>query len=189
MSIKEVLNFETRTEDNLYDIHFFYEGGWWRAYELSAYLCNHLESDMAEIDRLKPTKRIMKDETEYVLVGLQLSSFGKYLPTINLNNQDYKIDEGHMVINVKDLYQSEDYLSLINKFNQWKSEVPLKEKKEKGKQSKSDNVLSSNTNIIRENTLFGIAQKLLSYPIYDKTPNENTQFLINLKQELISIII
>ena len=106
MTVKEVLEIEKRTEDDLYDIHFFYEGGWWRAYEMSAYLCSHLGSELTEAERLKPTKRMLKDGTEHIFVGLKLSSFTKYLPNIDIDTQGCKIDENHMVFTVKDLYDS-----------------------------------------------------------------------------------
>ena len=55
MNIEEILDSEKRNEDNLYDIHFYMEGSFWRAYEWSAYLSRHFPSELTEDERLKPT--------------------------------------------------------------------------------------------------------------------------------------
>ena len=189
MKRKEILEIEKRTEDNLYEMHFFYEEGWWRAYEMSAYLCNHLGDNLEETERLKPTKKMLNNVGEYIFVGMKLSSFSKYLPDINIDSQGCKIDENHMVFDVKEFYNSVDMTELTDKFIQWKTSISLKptnSNKNSTKTKDNEYVIDS---IISNSTLFSIVQKLLSYPIYDKTPNENTQFINTLKKELVSIII
>ena len=71
MKRKEILEIEKRTEDNLYEMHFFYEEGWWRAYEMSAYLCNHLGNNLEETEKLKPTKKVLNNVGEYIFVGMK----------------------------------------------------------------------------------------------------------------------
>ena len=80
MKRKEILEIEKRTEDNLYEMYFFYEEGWWRAYEMSTYLCNHLGDNLEETERLKHTKKMLNNVGEYIFVGMKLSSFVKYIP-------------------------------------------------------------------------------------------------------------
>ena len=48
MNIEEILDSEKRNEDNLYDIHFYMEGSFWRAYEWSAYLSKIFPSSLSE---------------------------------------------------------------------------------------------------------------------------------------------
>jgi hypothetical protein len=100
MNIEEILDSEKRNEDNLYDIHFYMEGSFWRAYEWSAYLSRHFPSELTEDERLKPTKKITKTCKDwYVHIGLPLSSFEKYLPGVvnddNIFESSYTYNTRH----------------------------------------------------------------------------------------------
>ena len=53
MSIQEIYESEKRDDSNLYDIHFYMEGSFWRAYEWSAYLSRIFPSELNDEDRLK----------------------------------------------------------------------------------------------------------------------------------------
>ena len=83
MTIQEIFKSEERNKDNLFDIHFYMEGAFWRAYEWSAYLSRMFPSELKEEERLKVLKKATKDcKDGYVQVGLQLPSFKKYFPSI-----------------------------------------------------------------------------------------------------------
>lgn len=72
MSVKEILESEKRNESNLFDIHFYMEGSFWRAYEWSAYLSHFFPCGLNDDERLRPIKRIDTDNGGYyVQVGLQ----------------------------------------------------------------------------------------------------------------------
>ena len=99
MNIEEILDSEKRNEDNLYDIHFYMEGSFWRAYEWSAYLSRHFPSELTEDERLKPTKKITKTcKDGYVHIGLPLSSFEKYFPDVLNNNEMFRMENKHIII-------------------------------------------------------------------------------------------
>lgn len=73
MGIEEILDSENRNEDNLYDIHFYMEGSFWRAYEWSAYLSRFFPSELNDDERLKVVKKLPKDyENVYVFQSLLL---------------------------------------------------------------------------------------------------------------------
>lgn len=190
MTIKSCINIDSdRNIDNLFKINLFIDGIWFRLYEMSAYLCNHIDSGLEESEKPKVLKRKIKDCGEYVCVGIPIKSIKKYLPNFDIDKDGNKINDRHIVIDAKDFFIDEDLSSLTEKFNEWKNNIELK--------SKSDNKIINNNDGCglkevnkenRENTLFGIAQKILSYSILDSTPNDNTKFIESLKNDVISLI-
>ena len=83
---------EKRNDNNLFDIHFYLEGSFWRAYEWSAYLSRNFPSDLKDDERLNAMKRTTKAcEEDYVQVGLQLPSFDKYFPNVTDNEEIFEI--------------------------------------------------------------------------------------------------
>ena len=51
MSVQEIFSSEKRDKDSLFDIHFYMEGSFWRAYEQSAYLSRMFPSELNDEDR------------------------------------------------------------------------------------------------------------------------------------------
>ena len=51
MSVQEIFSSEKRDKDSLFDIHFYMEGSFWRAYEWSAYLSRIFHSELNDEDR------------------------------------------------------------------------------------------------------------------------------------------
>ena len=61
MSVQEIFSSEKRDKDNLFDIHFYMEGSFWRAYEWSAYLSRIFPSELNDEDRdVNAAKNIKK---------------------------------------------------------------------------------------------------------------------------------
>lgn len=99
MSVQEIFSSEKRDKDSLFDIHFYMEGSFWRAYEWSAYLSRIFPSELNDEDRLKVLKKVTKDcENGYVQVGLQLSSFEKYFPNVVDNDEIFEMKNKHIII-------------------------------------------------------------------------------------------
>lgn len=62
MTHSQIIEIEKRnTNEELFKIQFYLEGEWWRAYEMSAYLCNHLGNNLEETEKLKPTKKVLNN--------------------------------------------------------------------------------------------------------------------------------
>lgn len=190
MAIKDILENEKRnTVDDFFKIHFYMDGGWWRAYELSAFLCNHIPCNLQDNERLKVTKKHLKEYGEYVFVGLQMQSFSKYLPSIDIDTSLEDIQDKHLIFDVKDVYMelySHDEIGKL--FKEWKEKFKIKDKKDKTSIKNTNDV----SDIITDNkrrTIFGILQQVISYPLDDKSPNENTIFIKQLKKDLLEIII
>ena len=110
MSVQEIFKSEKRDGDNLYDIHFYMEGSFWRAYEWSAYLSRIFPSSLSDEERLKPLKKVTKDCIEgYVQVGLQLPSFDKYFPNVTNNDEIFEMGDRHIIIHAKPFLADKDF--------------------------------------------------------------------------------
>lgn len=163
MSINEILEVEKRSEDNLYDIHFYLEGIFWRAYEWSAFLSRIFPSPLTDGERLKPTIRnSKKDGKQIIQVGLQLSSFYKYFPNVIGNDEIFEMNERHIVIHCKDLFGDYNFSDYEDMLNTWKDSI-------------TEVVPTSKVDI---NTLIN---EIVSYPIESKSLVDNLQFLIHIK--------
>lgn len=73
MKYSDIFIKETRNSENeLYQIHFYQEGDWWRAYEWSSYLVAQFPNALEEKDKLKPIRRSYKEnEDGIIFVGLK----------------------------------------------------------------------------------------------------------------------
>ena len=61
MPVQEIFSSEKRDKDSLFDIHFYMEGSFWRAYEWSAYLSRIFHSELNDEDRdINAAKNIKK---------------------------------------------------------------------------------------------------------------------------------
>lgn len=165
MSVQEILNLEKRNENNLYDIHFYLEGLFWRAYEWSAYLSTHL---LGSKNKLNPLKKVTKSfKNGYVCVGLQLSSFEKYFPSILENDEMFKMDGKHIIIRTKTLLEPIDFTNHENILNEWKNKIDSNSKKEN----------------IKSNDVDSLINEIISYPIEKKNLMESVQFLSYIKDK------
>lgn len=181
MGIEEILDSEKRNEDNLYDIHFYMEGSFWRAYEWSAYLSRHFPSELTEDERLKPTKKVTKSSKDgYVHIGLPLSSFEKYFPNVLDDDKVFKIEDKHIIIHSKSFFENEDFSKYEDILTEWKSNIKLSDKeKKKDRENKSEY-----HNII---TLDSLINEIISYPIENRTLIESIQFLSYIRDKAFKI--
>lgn len=188
MSMLDILNNEAKYQKEFpYQIHFFMEnGGWWRAYEFSSFLCHAIQKNIDKENYLKVTKKHLKGYGEYVFVGLKTQSFNKYFPNIELNLDKIENDK-HIVLNVSDILKDIPLEKLKTDYIEWKNEIKLSTKTNETANINNNN--SKHEIVINDNTIFGVLQQVLGYPLDDKSPNENTLFIKKLKEELIQIII
>ena len=114
MSVQEIYDSEKRDNTNLYDIHFYMEGSFWRAYEWSAYLSRKFPSTLNEDERLKVLKKVTRnDEKGYVQVGLQLSSFEKYFPGVADDESIFEMKNKHIIIHAEKFFNGEDFSNYV----------------------------------------------------------------------------
>ena len=116
-TIKDAIEIE-RQRESPGEIHLFREGTFWRAYEMSAWLCVRC------LHEFKATKRQMKDvEHPVVFVGFPASSFEKWVPK---DMARHNVDEKHVVVVVgTEQLPSTGSAELADMFEIWKDNVEL----------------------------------------------------------------
>lgn len=137
---------EKRNSDNLFEIHFYFESDWWRAYEWSAYLAYHYNNP--NVEPLNPTRKLWsKDEDGIILVGLKTNSFTKYFPDISAD--DLSVEKKEVMIKCNSIFDGIDISNYENILSEWKRTFDFKEKVEKKMQPVQETSL-----VISENRLF-----------------------------------
>ena len=175
MTIKNIIDIENnRNENEYYFIHFFKEGNWWSAYELSAYLCHIWKNNLK--DKLKINKKHLKKENiDYIKIGLQKMSFDKYLP----NNEKYitHCDDEHIIINAKNFIDydinKDNYFSILNEI---KNNITLPQTENKIESVKNNTNNSSNINI------FKLLSEIDDFSTNNKTYDELITFIMKIKE-------
>lgn len=182
-----------RTEEDLFIIHLYQEGIWFRAYNYSAYLLDRL----INLDKMvsTPVKRMEKTLKEpIVFIALNNYMFPKLFPDINV---DDFIDK-HYELDVRDLLVTCNHISVENYrkiYNEWLDSLrmydsfsgnPKNFKKNIEKQeciSKGETILTSRDDKVKQ-----LLKDILHYRIDKNTPLNWGGFIENLQHQVIDII-
>lgn len=184
MSVQsEILKKERERKNDLNIIHLAIDGSFYRAYNWSAFLLiKNLEAQTSALDSdgdplvLKPTKK--KDENgEYIFVGFPPKSMVKFIP----NAKDFSPIENTIVDIPLPTLSAEDIEKLKSGYSAWAAGIPLTEKK-----PKKDPVVNA-PRAIGSPKILDIVSRIISYPLEDKTPNQNTEFVRQLKYDIIGL--
>ena len=189
MTYEAILSLEERNKDNLYKIYFVREnGGWYRAYEWSAYLANKLQ-DILKIDRkLVIMKKITKKfDKGLIYSGLKLSSFEKYfkqsITAESVSDFGDGSENAYVTFDAENIimsYMKLEYDNYIEQLDKLKESIkPMNEKD--GKFHIGESV--SNDGGIRK-----LFIDILSYPLENKTLVDNVAFITKLKNDVLNII-
>ena len=193
-SISEIIKIEheTRVDDPtcIRKMYLFREGNFTRAYDVSAWMMVHFVCGNGGVNQPKPTRRTLKDGTDFVFVGFPNVSMAKYIPS------DLKIDEVNEKMSVVDisilLPESFDNLDkILEEYGKWKDTFHVKE--EKNKERKSENAALSDAETVRgvcrkNVSLTMIFQQILGYDIAAHSPMEWGEFIKSLKNDLMTIV-
>lgn len=171
-------------------IHLFKTGTFYTAYEWSAWLTavvsfnDEVRKQTKSRMPLAVTRNeIASSENEtFCKVGFPMKSVEKFIPA---RTGFEAIDDNHLVITIP-LPQPNDgteitYERLAKAVEKWKEEQPIKKTKEK-QQSRQEPVAVTATGNV------GIIAQILSYPLSERTPLENFQFITSLKQQIAQIL-
>lgn len=124
MKYDDASSLEERNKDNLFEIRFYFESDWWRAYEWSAYLAAHYKTSDAV--PLKPTKKTWSGNKDgIILVGLKTQSFKKYFPELKID--DLSLDKREVVIKCDGMFNGIEFGNYKSILNEWKRSVDLKD--------------------------------------------------------------
>ena len=176
-TIKEILNIEQTREDNTL-IHLFAEGSFWRAYELSSWLCFRF------VNEFKPTKRRIKGiDATVTFVGFPRQSLQKFIPA------DWQVDmsqEKHIIVKLPDEKLSEVKTESFGElFNVWKENL---EEVVPNKDTALAKITPPRMDNVRHCHITDIMREILVYPLENKTPLENMEFIGAIKRRLSEII-
>jgi len=189
MNFNDALKVEEReNNEDLYTISFYKESEWWRAYEWSAYLSYMFPNNLDDKLKIKATRRQYKGSNDgIVIVGLQLKSFGKYFPGIDIsdiNGNKFSIDVRKYFENTN--FQIEEYKKILS---DWKGKVPYCKSKEKDNKTNDTVINNSVPFITNGHTAFSVMGEILEYPLENKTPMDNYAFIRELKNHILMLII
>lgn len=177
-TIKEAVEIEHQRESTE-EIHLFKEGTFWRAYEMSAWLCVRCPHEF------KATKRQMKEvEQPVVFIGFPASSFEKWVPA-DMVRQD--VADKHVIVRVNtERLPSTDSAELADMFEIWKDNVELSvaaKPKDKPKPLNEDLKPADSVH-----SLTDVMKQILAYPLESKSPVDNMLFLAKLRSLLSELI-
>ena len=187
--ISEILDIEKqRTEKEEWNvIHLFKEGGFYRAYEWSAWLIvtmaynDEVRQQTGDRKPLNVThKRSRNSDETFVFVGFPLKSAEKFIPQ---RTSFETISDTQIDITIELSWDDDlSYDSLNEAFLKWKEGQPIQEPK----QRREDGPVTTGT--AQHSTLTGIMSEILAWPLEQKTLIENTAYLSSLKQRLAALI-
>ena len=183
-------------------IHLFKTGTFYSAYEWSAWLTavisfnDEVRMQTRERQPLAVTRNTIAsaDGETFCKVGFPIRSVDKFIP----NRMDFTpIDDSHLTITIE-LPQPTDgsevtYERLSEAFEKWKESQPIKKPKDKDETTDATKPSATKNTTTRHATIMasgqsGLIAQIMSYPVDQRTPIENIEFIISLKQQIASIL-
>lgn len=193
MKLSASLEYEKLREDraswNI--IYLNHDGKFFHAYDWSAWLikmfvCTEtLQKERGDSSMIQ-ANRYQTKNSEYVIIGFPLESIGKYIPEY-ISMQPVEDGNGDLIIEIAlpESINTMTYEEIKQQYEQWRSECPIKEQKQKttGKGAPSNAQMAT-----AKGGLFSILTQILSWPVESKTPLENAEFIGDLKRQLIALL-
>lgn len=176
MKIIDIYNKEhSRTSNNIIFLYKDDKGGWIHGYEWSAYLSRFYNNGLNDNERLKPTRRKIKEvEDGIISIGLLPSSIDKYFPKSNIISNDDTCMQ--IEVNLEDYDSPQDIDDILS---QWKNEYQIKSPQKTAQKSFI---------VSRPSTFSGIMKRIIGYQLESSTPNDNLLFIRELKNMCTELI-
>lgn len=179
MQLTEIIEKEKQRADGVdcRTLHFYKEGSFMRAYEYSAWLwCRYIKD-------FKPTHRKTKAlEESFVHIGCPVSSFIGHIPENAVQHVD---GEGGIHVELSELLVPVSWEELQQEFLQWKEGIPVEVSKNAKKKDGSINEIPIQN---QPASLTSIMQRVLAFPIEQKSLIESVSFLSEIKQQLAKLV-
>ena len=162
----------------------FYHVYEWSAWLLKTLVCTEeLQRERGDAKMLQINRFVTKSG-EYVLAGFPLESVSKYIPEYD-DLQEMEGGDLSITITLSDDMQQLSTEQLLTMFEEWKQEQPIKE----GRKSTRDiHAGSSQAPTLARSGVFAIISEVLSYPVEQKTPAENIEFISKMKQSIVALL-
>lgn len=188
MKIIPALEYEKirQEQDSWNKVILHREGKFYRAYEWSAWIiktvvCTEAFQKERGDAKVLACNRYKNKNGEYVILGFPVESFSKYIPAYK---DVKKMEEGDdLQIEIDMPFNGEEtYEQLQADFEAWKQSCPETEPKPSNSKQGATATAPGRTGV------FGIVQQIISYPVEKKSPNENTEFIMRLKDQAAELL-
>lgn len=162
----------------------FYHVYEWSAWLLKTVVCTE-EMQQARGDaKMLQVNRFVTKSGEYVLAGFPLESVSKYIPEYD-DLQEMEGGDLSITITLSDDMQQLSTEQLLTMFEEWKQDQPIKEGR---KSTREIHAGSSQAPTLAKSGVFAIISEVLSYPVEQKTPAENIEFISKMKQSIVALL-
>lgn len=163
------------------EVHLWKEGTFLRAYDWSAWLaCRYLHE-------FKVNKRSFKGISEPVAyIGFPETSLVKWLPE---GAEQLVEGEKHLVLRLPEVMLADTPEVMAEAYTEWKDALPLTEAqpKERGRNGRD---AGDNTRgvVTPPTSLTTIMQRILAWPIENRSLMDNTRFLSDIRRQLAALV-
>lgn len=162
----------------------FYHVYEWSAWLLKTCVCTEeLQRERGDAKMLQVNRFVTKNG-EYVLAGFPLESVSKYIPEYD-DLQEMEGGDLSITITLSDDMQQLSTEQLLTMFEEWKQNQPVKEGR---KSNREIHAGSSQAPTLARSGVFAIISEVLSYPVEQKTPAENIEFISKMKQSIVALL-
>ena len=162
----------------------FYHVYEWSAWLLKTLVCTEeLQRERGDAKMLQVNRFVTKSG-EYVLAGFPLESVSKYIPEYDVL-QEMEGGDLSITITLSDDMQQLSTEQLQTMFEEWKQNQPVKEGR---KSTREIHAGSSQAPTLARSGVFAIISEVLSYPVEQKTPAENIEFISKMKQSIVALL-
>lgn len=193
MKITPALEYEKLRQDaeSLNKIILHKDGKFYHVYEWSAWLLKtlvcteELQRERGDAKILQANHFITKNN-DYILVGFPLESVAKYIPVYD---EIKEMEDGDLCISItlSEEMQGKSPEELQSMFEEWKAGQPVKENRN-SKSNREIHAGNKQAPALARSGVFGIVSEVLSYPVEQKTPAENVEFISQMKQRIVALL-
>lgn len=191
MKLTPALAYEKQRQDadSMNQIILNKDGKWYHIYDYSAWLLKTVvcteEMQQARGDAKMLTVTHCQTKTgDYVIAGFPLESVAKYIPSYT---SCHELTDGDLCISIAlpDDMATMTPDELLAMFDEWKQNLPVKEGRKSVRQVTSGDTKPA---ALARSGVFSIVAEVLSYPVEQKTPTENIEFISHLKQSIVGLL-
>ena len=190
MRITPALEWEQNRQsvDDYTQLMLHRDGKFYHVYNQSAWLlkmfmCTEEYQKRRGDDKMLSVSRYKTKNNEYVMLGFPIESLSKFLVNYSTANQDGKGDNLVMIDNP---FGPDATIEQIQAdYEAWMMSIPLKES---NAQKRRDITGNSEVAALSHSGLFHTMMQVLSYPVENRTPAQNVEFISELKRQLIQLL-
>lgn len=180
MTIADIIKLETDRNNSFNVVHLIKDGNFYHANDWSAWLMTKFPIGEAINKPMNVTAKKLKDGYTHAFVGFPVTSLGKYVPNDGsvtfVPVSDEQID---VTLNVD--FGDATIEDVRAQVDEWKESLPIIDKKQKRESRDVSEVAP------RATRMSDIVNRILSFPLADKSPMEAWEFVRQLQQQAVSI--